>query len=195
MGEGGGRVIVWKTMRIFIIPSFAATAVHSIFWCKISPCTTTDANQIPLIWYVSIRGIDSKSRQACANCTFIKDEKIIKAARWKMKVRGMMYGNFVGLPSQLPFAERTTNRSGRAIRGSERSAGTRAPDHERGGAMYDCRSRQPITPRHLITPRSIDAGWSRDSLAGMPITRYRLLIAPRERRKIRLDRHAQWTSH
>jgi len=126
----------------------------------------------PILRYLSIRGIDSRSGQAYANCMFIKDEKIMEAARRKMKVRGMMYGSFVGLPSQLPLAERTTNRSGRAIRGSERSAGTRTPDHERGGAMYDRRSRQPITPRHLITPRSIDAGWSRDSLAGMPITRF-----------------------
>lgn len=87
-------------------------------------------------------------------------------------------------------AERTTNRSRRAIRGSERSAGTRAPDHERGGAMYDRRSRQPITPRHLITPRPIDAGWSAISSLGC-----RSLGSPVDYSaravKSTLDRHAQ----
>lgn len=66
----------------------------------------------------------------------------------------------------ITSAEHTTNRLRRAIRGSERSAGTRAPDHERGGAMYDRRSRQPITPQHLITPRPIEAGWSAISSLG-----------------------------
>lgn len=60
---------------------------------------------------------------------------------------------------------------GRAIGGSELSAGTHVPDHERGGAMYDRRSRQPITPQRLITPPADECRVVRDFLAWMPITR------------------------
>lgn len=68
----------------------------------------------------------------------------------------------IGPPLQLsPWNKLQIDRGpSQAIRGSERSAGTRAPDHERGGAMYDRRSRQPITLQRLITPRLIEAGWS-----------------------------------
>lgn len=68
-------------------------------------------------------------------------------------------------------AERTTNRSHWAIRGSERSARLVPPDHECGGAMYDRRSRQPITPQHLITPLADRCRVVRDFLTRMPITR------------------------
>lgn len=58
--------------------------------------------------------------------------------------------------------------------------------------MYDRRSRQPITPRHLITPRPIDAGWSAISSLGCRSLGPPVDYSARARAvKSTLDRHAQ----